>query len=188
MKRATKLLAMLALCLCMVETACAQRTLSGMRGIQLTGGTVDGFYSPSTHNEAGYCLGAAMATYLKGGNKWVFGGEYLQKPYSLEQFTAEGGYYFRILSDPSKTLFLSLGGSAVAGYEAVNRGGKRLLDNSMPTNKEGFIYGGAVTLELETYLTDRIVLLVTGRERALWGNDTGRFHAQAAAGIKLIIN
>jgi hypothetical protein len=122
MKRTVKLLAMLALCLFTMESVCAQRTLSGMRGIQLTGGTVDGFYSPSTHNEAGYCLGAAMATYSKGGNKWVFGGEYLQKPYlqegiriPLEQFAAEGGYYFRLLSDPSKTFFLSLGSSALAG-------------------------------------------------------------------------
>jgi hypothetical protein len=187
MKRATKLLATLALCLFTMENVCAQRALSGMRGIQLTGGTVDGFYSSSSRNETGYCLGMAMATYSKMGNKWVFGGEYLQKPYLLEQFTAEGGYYFRILSDPSKTFFLSLGGSALAGYEAVNRG-RRMFEGSTLVNRDAFIYGGAVTLELETYLTDRIVLLVTGRERALWGNDTGRFHAQIAAGLKFIID
>jgi hypothetical protein len=72
--------------------------------------------------------------------------------------------------------------------EAVNRSGKQLFDGSTLTDKGAFVYGGAVTLELETYLTDRIVLLVTGRERALWGNATGHFHAQIAAGLKFIIN
>ena len=36
------------------------------------------------------------------------------------QFTAEGGYYLKFLSDPTKTVFLSVGGSALAGYETVN--------------------------------------------------------------------
>ena len=39
------------------------------------------------------------------------------------------------------------------------------------TCEEGdhFIYGGAVSLELESYLTNRVVLLLNARERCLWG-------------------
>ena len=51
-----------------------------------------------------------------------------------------------------------------------------------------FIYGGALTLELETYLTDRVVLLVNARERMLFGSDIGKFHTQVGIGLKFIIN
>jgi hypothetical protein len=43
-------------------------------------------------------------------------------------------------------------------------------------------------LELETYLTDRLVLLLTGRERFLWGTSTGHFHTQFGIGLKYMIN
>lgn len=186
---------LLAVCFALTGKVHAQRALPGMRGIQLTGGMVDGFYSSSTKSETGYYFGAAMATYVKNANKWVFGAEYLGRYYSykdtrlpMAQFTAEGGYFLKILSDPTKTFFLSLGGSAMAGYETVNWGEKTLFDGSALRNKDAFIYGGAITLEIETYLTDRVVLLLTGRERVLWGNSTGHFHTQFGIGLKFIIN
>lgn len=156
---------------------------------------VDGFYSSSTKSETGYYFGLSMATYAKHSNKWVFGAEYLQRyyPYKDErlpvaQFTAEGGYYLNILSDPSKTFFLLLGGSAVAGYETVNWGDKLLFDGSTLQNRDRFMYGGAITLEIETYLSDRVVLLFTGRERFLFGSDVSKFHTQFGVGLKFIIN
>lgn len=51
-----------------------------------------------------------------------------------------------------------------------------------------FIYGGALTLELEVYLTDRVALLLNVRERALFGSDIGKFHTQVSLGLKFIIN
>ncbi|GHV15493.1 conjugal transfer protein [Bacteroidia bacterium] len=195
MKRITVLLNMLALFLLMSGNALAQRALPDMKGIQVTGGMADGVYSSSNQSKMGYYFGAAMATYDGHGNKWVFGGEYLLRNYPYKdiripvaQFTAEGGYYLNILSDQSKTFFLSLGGSALAGYETSNWGKKALFDGATLINKDAFIYGGAVTLELETYLSDRIVLLLNARERVLWGNTTGHFHAQFDAGVRLIIN
>lgn len=173
----------------------AQRCLPGMKGIQVTAGMVDGFYNHSTRNKTGYAFGAALSTYTKGGNKWVFGGEYLQRynPYKearipLAQFTAEAGYYYTFLSDAQKIFFLSMGGSALVGYETNNWGEKVLFDGSQLTGKDAFVYGGALTLELETYLSDRMVLLINARERCLWGGDTGHFHTEFAAGIKFIIN
>lgn len=97
------LVASLALC---VGQADAQRCLPKMRGIELKAGMADGFYSHASRAETGYYFGAALATYTKGGNKWVFGGEYLQRynPYKesripTAQFTAEGGFYYNFLSD-----------------------------------------------------------------------------------------
>ena len=184
-----------ALCLVFIDQAYAQRCLPGMQGIQVTGGMVDGFYSSDNKNELGYSFGASMATYTRNANKWVFGAEFLNKyyPYKedripVSQFTAEGGYYLKFLSDRNKVVLFSLGGSALAGYETSNWGEKRLFDGSTLRDKDSFIYGGAITLEMETYLSDRVVLLLTGRERILWGTSTGHFHTQFGLGLKFIID
>lgn len=63
-----------------------------------------------------------------------------------------------------------------------------LPDGATLLDKDCLIYGGALTLELETYLTDRVVLLVNARERMLFGSDIGKFHSQVSLGIKFIIN
>ena len=55
-------------------------------------------------------------------------------------------------------------------------------------HRDRFLYGGAVTLEVDAYLTDRIILSLTGRERILWGTTTGHFHAQFGLGVKFIIH
>ena len=173
----------------------AQRCLPGMKGIRLTAGMVDVFYANSTSNNAGYSFGASLVTYTKGGHQWVFGAEYLRRyhPYResripVEQFTAEGGFFCDVLSDVSKTFFLSAGVSALAGYETVNGGKKLLFDGSTICNKDGFVYGGAITLQAETYLTDRLVLLFYGRERCLWGGSTGHFHVQYGVGLKIMMD
>ena len=99
----------------------AQRCLPKMRGIELRAGL----------NEAdGYVLGAMLSSYAKGGNKWVYGLEYLKTSHGYRsttipaaQFTAEGGYYYNFLSDAKKVVFFYAGASALAGYETVNWGG-----------------------------------------------------------------
>ena len=173
----------------------AQRCLPKMKGIRLTAGMADGFYSPSSKNETGYSFGASLATYTKGGHQWVLGAEYLRRyhPYRerripVEQFTGEGGFFSGVLSNGSKTLFLSAGISALAGYETVNGGKKLLFDGSTIRNKDGFIYGGAITLQAETYLTDRLVLQLYGRERCLWGGSMGHFHTQYGVGLKIMLD
>ncbi|MBT1296481.1 conjugal transfer protein TraO [Phocaeicola dorei] len=171
----------------------AQRCLPKMQGIEVRANMVDGF-NPGG-NDGGYSLGTALSTYTKGGNKWVFGGEYLlkNKPYKEEkipvaQFTAEGGYYLKVLSDARKMLFVYAGASALAGYETVNWGDKVLADGALLRDKDAFIYGGALTLDVEFYVADRIALLANLRERCLWGNSTGHFHTQFGLGVKFIIN
>jgi Conjugative transposon protein TraO len=176
--------------LALTGQANAQRYLPGMRGIELRGGFVDGIQKPTN-----YYFGAGISTYTKNANRWVFGAEYLSKEYAYKdmyipkaQFTAEGGYYMKFLSDPSKTVFLSIGSSALAGYETSNWGDKLLPDGATIRNKDAFIYGGAITLELETYLSDRLVFLINVRERVLWGSSISKFNLQFGLGLKIIIN
>ena len=133
--------------------AYAQRYLPKMMGVELRGGFVNGSKSPLN-----YYTGIAMSGYTKKANRWVVGAEYLLKNYDYRgtsipraQFTAEGGYYLKFLSDPTKTFFLSIGGSALAGYETVNWGDRLLHDGSTLLAKDAFIYGGAITLESVSY-------------------------------------
>ena len=193
MKRIFCMMFLFALCLTFNQ-AHAQRCLPGMKGLQVTGGMADGVHWNSKSDFA-YYFGAALSTYTKKGNKWVFGGEYLLKnnPYKdgkipVAQFTAEGGYYFKILSDARKIVFVYAGASALAGYESVNWGEKVLHDGSTLHDRDAFIYGGALTLDMELYVADRIALLANLRERCLWGGDTRKFHTQWGVGIKFIIN
>ena len=186
---------MVALCFILTDKAHAQRALPGMRGLEVRGGMVDSFYSSDNRNEWGCYFGAAMATYANQANKWVFGAEYLNRYYPYKegripvtQFTGEGGYYYKFLSDGSKTLFFYLGTSALAGYETVNWGDRLLYDGSIIQNRDKFLYGGAITLQVDVYLTDRVILLLTGRERLLWGTTTDRFHTQFGVGLKFMIN
>jgi hypothetical protein len=193
--RAAVILIATVLCFVLSNEAHAQRALPGMQGLQITGGMVDGIWSKDNNDKSGYYFGAAMATYSKNANKWVFGAEYLRRNYAyengsipVEQFTGEGGFYYNFLSSPGKAICFSIGASALAGYETVNRGKKLLNDGATLQNDNGFVYGGAITLEMESYLTDRIILLLTGRERILQGTTTGHFHTQFGIGLKFIIN
>lgn len=183
-----------ALSLFVIEQAYAQHYLPGQKGIQVTGGCVDGFNLKNEDRQAFFC-GVALSTYTKNGNRWVFGAEYLQKKHAYKdilipasQVTAEGGYYYKFLSDPSKTVFFSIGVSAMTGYETINWGKGLLFDGATITSKDNFLYGGAVSFEIEAYLSDRLVLLINARERILGGSDISKFHTQIGIGIKVIIN
>ena len=171
----------------------AQRRLPGMKSVRFTAEMADGFYSRADRHDAGYAFSLAVATYTKKGNQWVFGCEMLQRnnPYRntyvpLSQYTGEGGYYHTILSTSGKSFFLNLGASALLGYEAVNNGNRLLDDGASLRKYESFIYGGAVTLEAEGYLSDSIALLLCLRERFVWGGASGRCHFQDGAGVKYI--
>lgn len=194
MKRSALLLS-LALCLASAHGVYAQRTLPGMRSVEVRAGMADGWYSPSGRSTTGYWFGAAISRYAKNASKWVFGAEYLCRYYQYKtwcipsaQFTGEGGYYRKLLADGSRTFFLYLGGSALAGYETVNWGEKRLPDGATLLNRDRFLYGGAITLEAEAYLTDRVAISLSGRGRGLWGTTTGHFHTQFGVGLKFIID
>ena len=193
MKRLLFIILLFGVCLTF-NRAPAQRCLPGMRGIQLTGGLSDNMRWKNGDG-FGYHAGIAVSTYTKNAHHWVVGVEYLEKRYGYRdclypasQFTGEGGYYLNFLSDRRKTFFLSLGLSALAGYETSNRDKKILPDGSTLLDKDCFVYGGALTLELEAYLTDRVVLLLNARERTLFGSDIGKFHTQVGVGVKFIIN
>lgn len=89
---------------------------------------------------------------------------------------------------PTRCFSAIAGGSVLAGYETVNWGTGMLFDGSRLCVGDAFVYGGAVSLEIETYLANQVVLLFHARERCLWGNDSGHFHFLFGVGLKIILN
>ena len=176
--------------LVLANDASAQRYLAGQCGWQITAGSVNGL-----NINKGFHVGIAFSRYTKNANCWLFCGEYLEKRYSYKnlslpqsQFTVGVGYNVQFLSDGGKTVFLSLGMAAMAGYETVNWNSKLLFDGATVNNKDAFLYGGALTLETEIFLTDRIVMLLNVRERLLDGSSIGKLNTLFGMGIKYIIN
>lgn len=183
----TKVFYMLALLLALsVGQAAAQRILPNMRGVEIHGGMA---------SDNGYYIGMTLSSYVKGGSKWVYGAKYLYMKHSYRhtsipsaQFTTEGGYYLSLLSDGGKMFFLNLGGSALAGYETVNWSVNKLYDGGTLKNRNAFVYGCALTLETELYLTDRMALTASLRERLLWGGSLGHCHTLYGIGLRVMIN
>lgn len=182
------------LSLFVVQQAQAQRYFVPQKGLQFTVGAVDGFKLKNEDKQAFYAA-MAFSSYVRNGNRWVFGGEYLQKQYGykdifipVSQITVDGGYYLNFLSNPGKAFFVSIGASAMTGYETVNWGKKLLFDGATIESKDAFLYGGAVTIEFETYLSDRIIILVNARERILMGSSINKYHTQIGVGFKFMLN
>ncbi|SHG36383.1 conjugal transfer protein TraO [Dysgonomonas macrotermitis] len=189
-----KIALLFVLSLALIGQAQAQRYLPGQKGIQVTGGFVDGFALEKKDGQA-FFGGVGLSAYTNNGNRWVFGAEYMQKSHEykdilipVSQITTEGGYYLKFLSNASKTVFFSVGASAMAGYETVNWGKELLFDGATIITEENFLYGGAVSFEIETFLSDRFALLVNVRERILLGSEINKFHTQIGIGFKVIIN
>lgn len=181
---------LIVMCGFLFECLNSQRYLPGQKGIQLTIGTVNGI-----NPQQAFYGGMSLSTYTQNDSRWMLGVEFLQKQLNYKhilipvtQFTCEGGYYYSFLSDPTKTFLLSIGATGLAGCETSNWGNKTLFDGATLTDKDGFVYGGAVTLELETFITDRIILLINARQRMLWGSSIGKYSTQLGVGAKFILN
>ena len=175
--------------------AMAQRCLPGMSAVEIKANMADGFYTGKSR-DCGYDLGVFYSVFTGNhGNAWSFGGEYLQtyKPYGekgripVAQFTGEAGYNLHILSDYSMTFHLYGGISALAGYETVNWGKKTLSDGSTLHDGDNFIYGGALNLQAEFYLSDKIALTANVKGQFTFGSDVQIYHTTYGVGVKFII-
>ena len=174
--------------------AMAQRCLPGMSAVEIKADMADGFFIGKSR-DCGYSFGMYYSMFKGNANTWSFGGEYLQtyKPYGekgripVAQFTGEVGYNLHLVGDYSQTFHLYGGVSVLGGYETVNWGKHILSDGSTLHNGDAFIYGGALTLQADFYLSDKIALTANVKERFVFRNSTGHFHTQYGVGVKFII-
>jgi hypothetical protein len=189
MKKAS-LFIIIALCITVPELP-AQRYLPGQQGVQITAGTVNGLNVNAASEDSAFHAGVVLSAYTRRTDRWLIGMECLEtRPIYREtgipqvQFTVEAGYCLKLFSDWRKMFFVSLGASALMGYETVNWNNKLLSDGATVNNADGFLFGGALTFEMETYLSDRIVLLVNVREQLLGGSSVGNLNTQLGLGLK----
>ena len=171
----------------------AQRCLPGMKGVQFSADMVDGFYSTKAGDGTGYAFSLAFLNYVKNGNKWEYGVEYVRRNcryrtvgVPMEQYTADAGYFHNLLSSPGKVFFLNAGLSGVIGYEEVNGGRRTLYDGASLSKCSAFVYGCAATLEAEVFVTDNIAAAARLRGRALWGGASGVFHCLYGISLKYV--
>lgn len=171
----------------------AQRCLPGQKGIQFSGGFIDGYKFVKNHKQA-YNLGMAFSVYAQNANKWVYGLDYLKKTFCYKcheipvvQFTGEAGYYYNVWANPGKDIFFNLGCSGVLGYETSNWGKKLLPDGARIENKDKFIGGGIISIEAETYVIDELTVSLYVRERFTFGSTTGVYHFQVGLSIRYLI-
>ena len=171
----------------------AQRCLPGMKGVRLSADMVDGFYSAKAGDGTGYAFSFAFFNYVKNGNKWEYGVEYVRRDcryrtagVPLEQYTADAGYSLNLQSSPGKVFFLNAGLSGVIGYEDVIGGRSTLYDGASLSKCSAVIYGCAATLEAEVFITDNIAAAARLRGRALWGGASGVFHCLYGISLKYV--
>lgn len=176
-----------------VNVALAQRFEKGQVAIEARGGLANGYFFSKYQNPA-YFAGLAANLYTSIDSKWVAGGEFYHKKYDykdsslkLAQFTGEVGHYFPLVFDCKQNLVISVGASALAGYERINWGRHLLYDQAILLNQDCFIYGAAATLEVEFFPSDKLVIFATGRERMLFGA-LDKFNGQLGIGARFLIN
>jgi hypothetical protein len=166
MKKAI-LFIIIALCIAVPDFVSAQRYLPGMRGIQFTAGTVNGLNVNATSEDFAFHAGVALSVYTKRTDRWLVGMEYLEKRHIYNekgipqaQFTIEAGYYLKLFLRLAQNVFRiarRFRSGRIRNHKLEQQTASRRRDRH---NEDGFLYGGALTLEMETYLSDRIVLLV----------------------------
>lgn len=176
--------------------AMAQRTLPGMKSVEVKANMVDGFYTGSAR-DCGYSFGVYYSVFKgNNANEWTFGGEYLQsyKPYGengripIAEFMCEAGYNLHLYSNYSQFFHLYGGISALGGYETVNWGKTLLSDGATLHDSDAFIYGGAINVQADFYLSDRIALTANLKERFIFGNSTGHCRFSYGLGVRLMID
>jgi hypothetical protein len=160
------------MCIVVPEKLPAQRYIPGQRGLQFMAGTVNGLNLNFASRDFAFYTGIAMSGYTKRTDRWLVGVEYLEKRHTYEdwtvpqsQLTVDAGYYLKFYSDWRKMFFLSIGASAMGGYETISWNNKLLPDGATINNSDTFVYGGALTFELETYLSDRFALILKSQQR-----------------------
>jgi len=186
-----KVLFLLACAVATMLPAQAQRLIPKQKGIEVVGSL------PMSKGEKlfakdNFGVGLSLPRYLKRENYAFLGVEYEQQnmPYreygvKLKDALLHLGYMHPILSDNGKNVLLYGGVSALGGYEEINDDKPFLPDGAKLLDHSRFVYGGALHLSLECFLTDNVLLLLKGQGRVLFGTDVHQFRPALSAGGKV---
>ena len=185
-----KYLFLLACAVASMLPAQAQRLIPKQKGIEVMGS------QPIVKGEKlfvkdNFGLGFSLTRYLKRENYSFLTVEYEQQnmPYrsydvKLKDAFVHLGYMQPIVSDNGKNVFAYAGISALGGYEEINDDKPFLPDGTKLLDRSRFVYGGALHLSIECFLSDNVLLLLKGQGRILFGTDVHHFRPAVSAGIR----
>lgn len=161
-----------------------QRMLPKQKAVEVSAGMLG-------KDMSDYYLNMTLTVNGRNGNYWIWGAEYNHQStfykdikIPIETYMAELGYSFQLLGNAKKSITLNGGITGFIGYETINRNDNMLFDGAKILDKEGFIYGASGRLSLETYLSDRFVLLLQGRVRTVFGTDLKQFRPSTGLGLR----
>jgi hypothetical protein len=164
----------------------AQRMVYKQQSVELNTGV-----SAKGELNKNFYINLALTSYRRHGHYWIWGAEYQKRTVNyrswaipLENYLGEAGYSLRLLADRKKFISLNAALTVLGGYEIVNKGDSLLQDGGLLKNRNQFVYGSGGRLSLDTYLSDRIVLVIQTRLRMLWGTDLEHFRASGGIGFK----
>lgn len=185
-----KYLFLLACAVATMLPAQAQRLIPKQKGIEVIG-SLPIIKGEKLFAKGNFGLGLSLTRYLKRENYAFMGMDYEQQnmPYrsydvKLKDAFGHLGYMQPIVSDNGKNVFAYAGISALGGYEELNEDKKLLLDGAKLLDDSHFVYGGAVHLSIECFLSDNVLLLLKGQGRILFGTDVHHFRPAVSAGIR----
>lgn len=168
----------------------AQRLIPKQKGIEITGSI------PITKGEKlfykrNFGVEMTLSRYLKRGNYTFVGMSYEQQfiPYRSYEIPSRTmllhiGYRYPILYDNGRNVFVYAGISALSGYEALNDDKKLLPDGATLLDRSRIVYGGAVHMTMEVFISDNIMFLIKAQGKMLFGSDLHRLRPAIAIGIK----
>ena len=185
-----KYLFLLACAVATMLPAQAQRLIPKQKGIEVVG-SLPIIKGEKLFAKDNFGLGLSLTRYLKRENYAFMGMEYEQQnmPYrsydvKLKDAFVHLGYMQPIVSDNGKNVFAYAGISALGGYEEINKDRQFLPDGAKLLDRSRFVYGGALHLSIECFLSDNVLLLLKGQGRILFGTDVHHFRPAVSAGIR----
>ena len=185
-----KVLFLLACAVAIMLPAQAQRLIPKQKGIEVMG-SLPIVKGEKLFVKDNFGLGLSLTRYLKRENYAFMGMEYEQQnmPYQdynvkLKDALLHLGYMHPLFSDNGKNVLIYGGISALGGYEEINDDKPFLPDGAKLLDRSRFVYGGALHLSLECFLTDNVLLLLKGQGRVLFGTDVHQFRPALSAGFK----
>ena len=152
-----KVLFLLACVVAMMLPAQAQRLISKQKGIEVVG-SLPIIKGEKLFAKDNFGLSLSLTRYLKRENYTFMGLEYEQQNMPYRDYGVK-----------LKDALLHLGYM----HPLFSDNGKNVL-----------LYGGALHLSVECFLTDNVLLLLTGQGRVLFGTDVHRFRPALSAGFK----
>lgn len=185
-----KYLFLLACAVATMLPAQAQRLIPKQKGIEVVG-SLPIIKGEKLFAKDNFGLGLSLTRYLKRENYSFLTVEYEQQnmPYrsydvKLKEAFVHLGYMQPIVSDNDKNVLLYGGVSALGGYEEINDDKPFLPDGAKLLDRSRFVYGGALHLSIECFLSDNVLLLLKGQGRILFGTDVHHFRPAVSAGIR----